>query len=160
MGDRAERRAPDGKRFIIGSDHAGYELKERVREYLEAHGNEVEDLTGEIQGSTDYPVIGEEVGRAVAARPGALGVLVCGTGIGVSIAANKVAGIRAALLYDEAAAEYARSHNDANVIVFGGRTMAFDDVCRRIEAFFSKTFEGGRHQRRNDYIGEIRSRND
>jgi ribose 5-phosphate isomerase B len=159
MANSGQRRAPAGQHFILASDHAGYEMKEQVREYLEGAGNDVADIVGKIQGSTDYPVMAEQLGREVAAHPGAYGVLVCGTGIGASIAANKVAGIRAALLYSEAAAEFARSHNNANVIVFGGRTMDFGDVRGRIEAFFSKQFEGGRHQRRNDYIAEIQDRN-
>jgi ribose 5-phosphate isomerase B len=159
MGETSERRAPTGQRFVLASDHAAYELKEQVKRYLEGAGNEVDDLVGKIEGSIDYPVVAEQLARKVVAQDSVYGVLMCGTGIGASIAANKVDGVRAALLYSDAASEYARAHNNANVLVFGGRTMAFDEVRSRIEAFFSKKFEGGRHQRRNDYIAEIQGRN-
>jgi ribose 5-phosphate isomerase B len=159
MQDNAWNQAPHDERFVIASDHAAYELKEQIRRYLEDAGNDVDDIVGKIEGSIDYPVVAEQLGRKVVAQPGVYGVLLCGTGIGASIAANKVDGVRAAILYSESAAEYARLHNNANVIVFGGRTMEFEDVRRRIEVFFRERFEGGRHQRRNDYIADIPRRN-
>jgi len=144
---------PRDRKFVLACDHAGYEMKEEVKRYLAQAGNEVEDLVPEFEGRTDFPPIAERLGRQVAAADGGLyGVLVCGTGIGMSMAANKVPGVRAALLYCEAAAEYARRHNDANVLVFGGRTMAFEQVRCYLEAFFRHEFEGGRYSERNAYI--------
>jgi RpiB/LacA/LacB family sugar-phosphate isomerase len=144
--------APSGESFVLGCDHAGYELKERVKAYLLDEGNEVEDLTPQFRERIDFPPVAEEVGRRVAGQGGCYGILTCGTGLGMCMAANKVPGIRAALLYSEAAAEYARRHNDANVLAFGGRTMAFAQVRRCLEAFFSHRFEGGRYAERNAYI--------
>ncbi|MGD2175702.1 MAG: ribose 5-phosphate isomerase B [Candidatus Brocadiaceae bacterium] len=152
--DNSQRRP---RKFIIGSDHAGRQMKDRIRQYLIELGHQVEDRTPD-QEKTDYPLVGEDVARRVARGEGRLGVLVCGTGIGISIAANKVPGIRAALLYSPEAADYARRHNDANVLVFGGRTMRFPQVRRCIDAFLDAEFEGGRHGRRNDHIRQIEQR--
>ncbi len=143
---------PTDQKFIIGSDHAGYALKEKVKKYLAEKGNEVEDYVEQFQEAIDFAPVAESVGRAVAERKGTYGILMCGTGLGMSITANKVRGVRAALLYDEQAAEYARRHNDANVLVFGGRTMDFEDVRKRLDAFFGAVFEGGKYARRNEYI--------
>lgn len=150
--------APCNLTFIIGSDHAGYELKERAKSYLLENGNAVEDRVPEFKERIDFPPVAEEVARLVASREGSYGVLICGTGIGMSMVANKVPGVRAALLYDEFAAEYARRHNDANVLTFGGRTMDFDRVRRHLEVFFSHEFEGGKYAERNDYIAGMDSR--
>jgi ribose 5-phosphate isomerase B len=147
--------APRDRKFVIGCDHGGYELKERVKGYLLQQGNAVDDRVEESMERIDFPPVAEEVGQAVAGQPDTYGVLICGTGLGMSMAANKVRGVRAALLYDEFSAEYARRHNDANVLVFGGRTMDFDQVRRRIEVFFGQEFEGGKYAERNDYIGGI-----
>ena len=153
MMDSDEARPPSGRRFVLGADHAGYEMKEALREYLAEGGNEIVDLVPEFQGRTDFPPIAEQVAcRIASGQEGAFGILVCGTGIGMSIAANKVPGIRAALLYDPEAAEYARRHNDANVLVFGGRTMEFGRVRACLDAFFGAEFEGGRYAERNRYI--------
>jgi len=144
---------PRGERFVLACDHAGYELKEELKRYLADTGNEVEDLVPEFQGRTDFPPVAERLGRHVAAaRDGSYGILICGTGIGMSIAANKVPGVRAALLYGEMAADYARRHNDANVIIFGGRTMTFEQARSYLEAFFRHEFEGGRYAERNAQI--------
>jgi len=148
-------RPPSGRKFILGSDHAGYELKEKIRQYLLEAGNEVEDLQREFRPRIDFPPVAERVGRAVAADPAACGILVCGTGLGVAMAANKVEGIRAAVLYSDAAAEYARRHNDANVLTFGGRTMGFEEARRRLEVFFGHQFEGSRYAERNEYIARM-----
>jgi ribose 5-phosphate isomerase B len=145
--------APRGERFVLGCDHAGYEMKEELKRYLTGAGNDVEDLVPEFEGRTDFPPIAERLARQVAAAgDGLYGILVCGTGIGMSMAANKVPGVRAALLYCEAAAEYARRHNNANVLAFGGRTMTFEQVRSYLEAFFRHEFEGGRYAERNAYM--------
>lgn len=151
------KEAPDPvpccKKFVLGCDHAGYELKEELKRYLTETGNAVVDLVPEFQGRTDFPPIAERLGRQVAtAEDGSCGILVCGTGIGMSMAANKVPGVRAALLYNEMAAEYARRHNDANVLVFGGRTMTLEQVKSYLAAFFRHEFEGGRYAERNAYM--------
>jgi RpiB/LacA/LacB family sugar-phosphate isomerase len=158
MGVRQSSTPPCNEGFVLGSDHAGYDLKEHLKRYLREKGNEVEDLVPEFRDRIDFPAVAEETSRKVAEEGGRYGVLVCGTGLGMCIAANKVRGIRAALLYNEAAAEYARRHNDANVLVFGGRTMTFDHARTCLEIFFSHRFEGGRYAERNDYIGRMEER--
>ena len=155
MTARSRPRPPTGHKFIIGSDHAGYDLKEKVKEYLTEKGNEVEDHVEEFQETIDFGPVAEHVAKAVAQREGTYGILMCGTGLAMSITANKVRGVRAALLYDEQSAEYARRHNDANVLVFGGRTMEFEDVRKRLDAFFDAEFEGGKYARRNEYISRM-----
>lgn len=150
--------APHGLHIIMASDHAGRELKNRIRDYLVAAGNQVDDLTPQTEGSLDYPELGEQLGRRVVATTGTFGVAVCGTGIGISIAANKVPGVRAAIAYSPGAAEMARRHNDANVIAFGGRTMDFDTARAALDAFFAAQFEGGRHARRVQMIADIERR--
>lgn len=149
---------PNNEKFIIGSDHAGYELKEKVKQYLAANGNAVEDFVEEFREAMDFGPVAERVAQAVAAQGEVYGILICGTGLAMSMAANKVHGIRATVLYDQSAAEYARRHNDANILVFGGRTMDFEDVRKRLEAFFRCDFEGGKYARRNQYLGAIESR--
>ena len=142
-----------GRRFVLACDHAGYEMKEELKRYLAREGDRVEDLVPEFQGRIDFPQIAERLARQVAAADdGSYGILICGTGIGMSMAANKVPGVRAALLYCETAAEYARRHNDANVLIFGGRTMTFEQARSYLEAFFRHEFEGGRYAERNAYI--------
>ncbi len=144
---------PRGEKFVLACDHAGYEMKEELKRYLEAAGNEVEDLVPEFQGRTDFPPIAERLARQVAAADdGLYGILICGTGIGMSMAANKVPGVRAALRCSETAAEYARRHNNANVLAFGSRTMTFEQVRSYLEAFFRHEFEGGRYAERNAYM--------
>jgi len=143
---------PRGRKFVLGCDHAGYEMKDELKRYLAEAGNEVEDLVPEFQGRIDFPPIAERLGRRVVGADGTHGILVCGTGIGMSMAANKVPGVRAALLYCETAAEYASRHNDANVLVFGGRTMTFEQVRSYLETFFRNEFEGGRYAERNAYL--------
>ncbi|NLW50086.1 MAG: RpiB/LacA/LacB family sugar-phosphate isomerase [Candidatus Brocadiaceae bacterium] len=151
--------APRGEKFVLACDHAGYEMKQELRRYLEQAGNRVEDLVPEFLGRTDFPAIAETLGRRVAAAAdGSYGVLICGTGIGMSMAVNKVAGVRGALLYSETAAEYARRHNDANVLIFGSRTMTFAQVRSYLEAFFRQEFEGGRYADRNAYMAQMDGR--
>jgi ribose 5-phosphate isomerase B len=142
-------------RMVLGSDHAGFRAKKTIKKYLEGAGYTVEDLGTHSEESVDYPDFAKAVGERVAAANGALGVLVCGTGIGVSIAANKVEGIRAALAHDSLTARRAREHNDANVIALGGKVVGEDEAIAIVQEFLSAEFAGGRHQRRIDKITEM-----
>ena len=139
-------------KWYAGADHAGYLLKKQLVAFLREQGDEVDDLGTNEDKSVDYPDFGAEVGRRVAGDPAAKGLIVCGTGIGISIAANKVPGVRAAVVHDSFTAEMARAHNDANVIALGARVVG-PGVAEHALAMFRKTsFEGGRHQRRVDLI--------
>ena len=142
-------------RIVFGSDHAGLALRaEAIRVAREA-GFEVEDL-GPFSGeSVDYPDYAVRVGEAVAAGRARLGVLVCGTGIGISIAANKVKGVRAAHCTTEYEARMSRAHNDANVLCIGERVIGLGLGAAVVAAFLAQPFEGGRHQRRVDKISAL-----
>ncbi|HEY4948412.1 MAG TPA: ribose 5-phosphate isomerase B [Acidimicrobiales bacterium] len=145
-------------RIAVGSDHAGYVLKSALVRHVEDAGHQVIDLgTDSSEVSVDYPVYGLAVGRAVAEGRAERGICVCGTGIGIGIAANKVDGIRAAMVHDVTTAELARRHNDANVICLGGRTTGAAEALDAVDAFFSTEYEGGRHQQRLDEISEYES---
>jgi len=145
-------------RIAVGSDHAGFDLKTALAEHVAGSGHQVDDLgTGSADVSVDYPEFGLAVGRAVAEGRADRGICVCGTGIGISIAANKVAGIRAALVHDVTTAGLARRHNDANVICLGGRTTGVAEAIDAVDTFFSTEFEGGRHRRRLAEIAEYES---
>ncbi len=135
-------------KIAIASDHGGYELKQKLAAYCSAQGIETDDLGTNSSESVDYPDFAEKVCRVVLDKKADFGVLVCGTGIGISIAANRHKGIRAALLYSLETAKLARQHNNANIAVFGGRTMSFEDAAARLDVFFKTPFEGGRHIRR------------
>ena len=135
-------------RIAAGSDHAGYLLKQQLIELARAQGHEVTDLGTHGTESVDYPEFGAAVGRAVAAGEADVGLCVCGTGIGISIAANKVAGVRAALVHDDYTAEMARKHNDANVIALGARVVGGGVAEQALRAFRDTGFEGGRHATR------------
>ena len=140
-------------RIAVGSDHAGYALKSKIVGHLTAAGHDVVDLGADsAEVSVDYPMYGRAVGVAVAQGQAERGVCVCGTGIGIGIAANKVAGIRAAVVHDATTATLARRHNDANVVCLGERTTGPAEALDAIDAFFATEFEGGRHQRRIDQI--------
>ncbi|MBS3957709.1 MAG: ribose 5-phosphate isomerase B [Clostridiales bacterium] len=146
-------------RISIGSDHAGFELKERLESHLIQAGHEVVDVGTHSEQPVDYPVLAAKVGHAVASGDADRGVLVCGSGIGVAIAANKVSGVRAANVSDPEMARMSRLHNDANVVTMGSRTLG-EDVARRIvDVFLSTEFEGGRHQRRVDAITALEDEN-
>lgn len=139
-------------KIAIASDHGGFELKQKLIDYYAGKGLKLEDLGTHTTESCDYPLIARKMTDAILQREADLGILICGTGIGISIAANRVKGIRAALLYSEEVAHLAREHNNANIAVFGGRTQKFEDVVKYFDAFLNAEFEGGRHQRR---IGEL-----
>jgi ribose 5-phosphate isomerase B len=142
-------------RIAIGSDHAGFSVKETIRKYLEGAGYAVNDLGTSSEESVDYPDYGKAVGEQVAAKQADLGVAVCGTGIGISIAANKVPGVRAALAHDVHTARLAREHNDANVLALGGRVVTGEAAVEMVQVFLATTYLGGRHQRRLDKITAI-----
>lgn len=142
----------------IASDHAGIGLKERIRAELVAAGHPVLDLGPATAEPVDYPDFAEAVARRVASGEVRLGILVCGTGLGMSISANKFPGVRAALLYDDVSARYARLHNDANVVVFGARTMEPEAALSRLRIFLSASFEDGRHSARLEKIRGIEKR--
>jgi ribose 5-phosphate isomerase B len=148
-------------RWFAGSDHAGLALKRAMVAVLRDLGDQVEDLGTHDDASVDYPDFGAAVGRAVATAGGdARGLIVCGTGIGISIAANKVAGVRAALVHDPYTAEMARRHNDANVVALGARVLGAGVAESAVRAFRDTEFEGGRHARRIAKIDELDMRHD
>ena len=145
-------------KVALGSDHAGFEVKEHLRARLESLGHQVVDVGTRGTESCDYPDFAEKVARAVAGGGAERGVLICGTGIGMSMAANKVAGVRAAVVTDELSAEMSRRHNDANVFCAGARMMASDRIAKLVELFLATPFEGGRHERRVKKISDLESK--
>lgn len=148
------------ERIAIASDHAGYELKCNLLEYLRELGYETEDLGAYGPESVDYPDYGRLVAEKVVAGAASRGVAVCGTGIGVSIAANKVCGARAALCTNVFMAEMSRRHNDSNILALGGRVLSADEARRILRVWLETGFEGGRHELRLRKIAEIeKSRN-
>lgn len=143
-------------KIAIGSDHAGFRLKERIRAFLAERGMIVEDFgTSGAEPSVDYPRFAQEVGRAVASGRAERGILICGTGIGMSMAANRIRGVRAALCHDHYSARLGRAHNDANVLCVGGRTTGTDVALEIVATFLETGFEGGRHERRVHMIHSI-----
>ncbi len=139
-------------KFYVGSDHAGFAVKGPVIEMLKARGHDVVDLGPENSNRVDYPDYAEKVSRAVVSDEGSYGILICGTGIGMSIAANKIDGIRAAHCNDYYTAQMARAHNDANILCFGERVSGPGVIESMIEAFTTTEFEGGRHAGRVEKI--------
>ncbi len=139
-------------RIALGSDHAGFSLKEYVRGYLTGQGHDVVDVGTYNEESCDYPDFGAAVGRLVASAEVDKGVVVCGSGLGITIAANKVAGVRAVQVMDPEMAEMARRHNDANVVGLAGRYIGIARAESILDVFLATEFEGGRHQRRVDKI--------
>jgi len=146
-------------KLAIGSDHAGLVLKREVRRALDERQLAVEDYGTHTDDSVDYPDFAARVAQAVSRGDCALGVLVCGTGIGMSIAANKVSGIRAAVCTTEFEARMARAHNDANVLCLGGRVVGAGLAAQIVEAFLDQRFEGGRHERRLQKIRDAEIQN-
>src|SRR5688572_12584497 len=142
------RHVAPSKTMALGADHGGFELKEALKHYLNKHGITVMDFGTHSKESTDYPDYAQAVARGVAEHQQELGLLVCTSGIGMSIAANKVPGARAALVWDEHSAEMARRHNNANVLCLAGKGTNPDEARRIVEAFLNARFEGGRHERR------------
>ncbi len=147
-------------KIAVGSDHAGFALKEQVRPILEAAGHEVVDVGTDSEESTDYPLYAADAARLVASGDAERAVLVCGSGVGVSIVANKVDGVRAVNAHDPDEAEMSRRHNDANVLALAGRRLEEGNAAEIVERFLGTEFEGGRHQRRVDQIGDVEKGSD
>ena len=141
--------------LVIGSDHGGLELKQAVKQALEARGVEVADFGTDNGDSVDYPDFAEKVALAISNGKAEKGILVCGTGIGMSIVANKFPKVRAALATDEFMAQMAKEHNDANILVLGGRVLNIDTAIRMVCVWLDSTYEGGRHQKRLDKIAQV-----
>jgi len=141
--------------IAAGADHAGFEYKEKIVALLRAKGIEVTDFGTSSADSTDYPDYAHEVAQAVASGKADLGILVCGTGIGMAITANKHAGVRAANVESLTAARMAREHNNANVLAIGSRLTTWEQAAAIVEEFLSAEFQGGRHQRRVDKIHNL-----
>lgn len=139
-------------KLAIGSDHGGFRLKEAIKTYLLVHDYEVTDFGTESEDSCDYPDFALPVAEAVAKGEYDRGILICGTGIGIGIVANKVKGVRAALCHDTFSAEACRNHNDANILTMGERIVGEGLALKIVETFLNSDFEGGRHQRRVDKI--------
>jgi len=142
-------------RVAIGCDHLGYVLKVPLIEYIKELGHEVVDVGCNTTESVDYPIYGEKVGRAVASGDCQLGITLCGTGAGLSLAANRVPGIRAVCCSDEYTAEYTRRHNNSNVLSMGMKVVTIDTAKRLTKLFLETEFEGGRHQRRVSMLDDI-----
>ena len=141
--------------IAVGSDHAGYSLKQRLAAELRTLGHEVLDLGAHDADRVDYPDFGAAVGRAVAGAEADLGVCVCGSGIGIAMAANKVPGVRAAPVHDATSARLARQHNDANVLCLGERLLDPDVASEAVRAWLDAEFEGGRHVGRVAKLAEL-----
>ena len=140
-------------KIAIGSDHAGYEEKEVIKQQLEQMGIDYEDVgTNSASTSVDYPDFAARVGHAVTSGEAERGILVCGTGIGVSIAANKIPGIRAALAWNAETAQLARTHNDANILAVGARTTSPETIKEIVNTYLTNQFAGGRHALRIEKI--------
>lgn len=145
--------------IALGADHGGFELKEIIREHLEDRGIPYHDFGTHSTDSIDYAPIAQQVGQAVTIGDCESGILCCGTGIGISLAANKVKGVRAAVCSDYFSAKYTRLHNDANILCLGGRVVGAGLALELVDVFLNTAFEGGRHQRRVDQIMEIERKN-
>ena len=144
--------------IAIGSDHGGFELKEHIKKHLEERKLEYKDFGCYDENSVDYPDIAERVCDAINSGEADKGILVCGTGIGISIAANKIDGIRAAHCHDVYSAEMTKRHNNANVICMGGRVIGRELAFKIIDAWLDAEFEGGRHQKRIDKIHALENK--
>lgn len=149
------RKGEKAMKIIIGSDHAGFALKEKISAKLKNDGVTVVDVGPATADRVDYPVYGAKVANLIAAAAGDYGIVICGSGIGISIAANKVAGIRAALCGEPLSAKLAREHNDANVLALGARLIGEAMAMEIVDAFLNTAFAGGRHGQRLALIAEI-----
>lgn len=141
-------------RIAIGSDHGGYELKEQLRRYLQNNGHEMIDCGTDSVESVHYPVFAKMVAKNILNGRADRGIVVCTTGEGVCITANRFKGIRCGIAYNDEVARLMRAHNDANIISFGARFISLEDAIKRVEIFLNTNFEGGRHQTRIEMIDE------
>jgi ribose 5-phosphate isomerase B len=144
-------------KIFTGSDHAGFSLRSRLVAHLRARGYDVDDLGTPSEQSTDYPDWAAQVGRAVRDHAGTLGILTCGTGLGVCMAANKIRGVRAADVWNVETARLSRAHNDANVLCVGARMLSETEALAIVDAWLSTPFEGGRHAARVTKIAALES---
>ena len=142
-------------RIVLGADHAGFRLKESIKNYLQSAGHSVDDVGTMSEESVDYPDFAAGAAHRVADGKDDIGIVVCGTGIGMAIAANKVAGIRAALVCDPATAHLAREHNNANMLALAGRLLSDDQAMKIVREFLDTPFAGGRHERRIEKIAQL-----
>ena len=142
-------------KIAVGSDHGGLEYKNAICEHLKEKGYEVVDVGTHSKDSCHYPLFGAEVAKLVSSKVCDYGVVVCTSGEGISMAANKVKGVRCGIAYNDEVAKLMRHHNDANVISFGQKFMELKDVLKRVDIFLSTEFEGGRHQTRVDMISSL-----
>lgn len=145
-------------KIAIGNDHAAVALKNEIKAYVESLGHEVVNYGTDSDESCDYPVYGEKVGKAVAAGEADCGILICGTGVGISIAANKVKGVRAAVCSDTTTAHLVKEHNNANIIAFGARIVGLETAKDIVKTYLEAEFLGGRHERRVAMIHDIEQR--
>lgn len=138
--------------IVIGSDHAGFDLKHQLKEHLRARGMEVVDKGTHVKDSVDYPDLAHAVAAAVLSDPNLLGIIICGSGNGVNISANRHKGVRSALAWIPEVAKLAREHNNANVLALPARFVSLEEAKAIVDAYLDATFEGGRHQRRVEKI--------
>lgn len=142
----------DIEKIVIGSDHAGFDLKEYIKEILKKDNYEVCDIGTHDRQRVDYPLIARDVASQIQKNSAQKGILICGSGLGVAICANKVKGVRAVTCHDTYSARMSRAHNNANVLTLGARVIGPDLACEIVKAWLTSQFEGGRHQRRVDMI--------
>jgi len=142
------------EKIAIGADHGGFELKEKIKHFVQNLGYEIKDFGTEDGNSCDYPIIAKAIARKVADKEFSKGIIICGSGLGVAIAANKVRGVRAVTCHDVYSAKMSRLHNNANVLTMGGRVITAEMAYEVVKIWLETEFEGGRHQRRIDMIEE------
>jgi len=145
-------------KIALGSDHGGFELKEYIKEHLQKNNVEIIDFGTDSSESVDYPEFGQKVAESIKEGKCDLGIVCCGTGIGISISANKVPGIRCALVSDGFSARMSREHNNANMLALGGRVVGKDLALDIVDIWLNTEFQGGRHERRINKIGDIESK--
>jgi len=145
--------------IAIASDHAGYKLKEKIKDFLKERGVEFYDFGPNNENSVDYPDFGEKVARAVSEGKMERGILICGSGLGMTIVANKFKGVRATLCHDEYTAKMSRAHNDSNLLTLGARVLEEEMALKIVEVWLTTPFEGGRHLRRLNKIKQIENKN-
>jgi len=142
-------------KIALASDHGGYALKEHIKQYLKKRDIEIIDLGTDSEESVDYPDFGKACGEFIASGKADKGIIVCGTGIGISIAANKVKGIRCAVVTNTYMAEMSKRHNNANILALGGRVLSLEEAEAIVDTWLDTEFEGGRHQRRVDKLDQM-----
>ncbi len=145
-------------KIVMGNDHSAVEMKKEIKAYVEGKGFQVIDFGTDSTESCDYPIYGEKVGRAVVSGEADLGILICGTGVGISLAANKVKGVRACVCSEPFSAKLSRQHNNTNILAFGARVVGVELAKMIVDQWLEAEFEGGRHQRRVDMLMAIEER--